>query len=504
MKAKFLSVLATGLLIVGMASCSPVDSTTNTDKGSTSAKTGDDPVFQEKVSISFWNTKGSPYESIINAAIESFKEIQPNISVENVKKSVGISGLESEVRTGLTTGTYPDIVEGYPDNVSTYIDLGRAVELTDYVNDSTYGWTASDKEDVIKSYLDEGSQYLDEGLYSLPFAKSSEILLYNKKLIGVDLSGVDSTINGGKKLTKAYLESLTWEEFFGKLCPALTTYNNSLPDGSKLLDTSVNGATILGYDSDDNLAIGLTQQYGYKYTAITDGQPEALFNTNEVASKFYEFYEWGKKGYINTQDVFGSYTNSLVKSNAVLFLISSTGGLSHCQADGVYWGAAMPLQAEGKSAKVINQGPSICILDHAKDDSENAENRKMAAWLFYKHLTNYENNLSWALDGGYFPIRHSVINSAKYQAALNEDDAGSQDSTTYLTAITNKVTTSDVFQEALYTTPAFKGSSDCRTSLGGVITEAISKGRSDAEYTLDELKATLKKAYDAANLAINQ
>lgn len=504
MKAKLLSVLATSILVVGMASCGEQTQPSVVDS-STSVKTDDgDPVLEAKVSISFWNTKGSPYESIINSAIESFKTIQPNITVENVKKSVAISGLESEVRTGLTTGTYPDIVEGYPDNVSTYIDLGRAVELTDYVDDATYGWSKTDKEDIIASYLEEGSQYTEEGLYSLPFAKSSEVLLYNKKLIGIDLSSIDSTINDGRKLTKKYLESLTWEEFFGKLCPALTTYNNSLAEGSKILDVNQTGATILGYDSDDNLAIGLTQQYGYKYTVVTNGQAEALFNTDEVANKFYEFYTWAKNGYINTQDVFGSYTNSLVSKNAVLFLISSTGGLSHCVESGVNWGAAMPLQGEGKSAKVINQGPSICILDHTKDDSANAENRKLASWLFYKHLTNYTNNLSWALDGGYFPIRHSVINSTRYQSALDEDNAGSEDSLQHLTAVVNKVTSSDAFQEALYTTPAFKGSSDCRTSLGGVITEAISKGRSGDAYTLEELKATLKKAYDTANLAINQ
>ena len=48
---------------------------------------------------------------------------------------------------------------------------------------SKIGLSAEDKADFVPAYIEEGQQYLEEGTYSLPFSKSTEILLYNKTLL---------------------------------------------------------------------------------------------------------------------------------------------------------------------------------------------------------------------------------------------------------------------------------------------------------------------------------
>ena len=89
------------------------------------------PTIDTPVEITFWNTKGAPYSEVIDNAIESFKAIEPNVTVTNVKQSVGISGLQDVVTKGFTSNVYPDIVEGYPDAVSTYLDYEKVVKLDD-------------------------------------------------------------------------------------------------------------------------------------------------------------------------------------------------------------------------------------------------------------------------------------------------------------------------------------------------------------------------------------
>ena len=74
-------------------------------------------------------------------------------------------------------------------------------------------------------------------------------------------------INNGNPINETYLNSLTWEEFFGKLCPAIMDYIKT-PDGANLLNTKDGDYYIMSYDSDDNLFITLAEQYGYDYTAI--------------------------------------------------------------------------------------------------------------------------------------------------------------------------------------------------------------------------------------------
>ena len=516
---KILSILAVALLVGAASSCGPTSTPTDpsvnpsvepSTEPSVEPSNPDvpaGPVIDTPIEISFWNTKGAPYSDVINNAIESFKKIEPNVTVTNVKQSVGISALQDVVTKGFTSNVYPDIVEGYPDAISTYLDYEKVVELEQYINDPVIGWTAEEKADIVPAYLEEGRNYLVEGTYSLPFSKSTEILLYNKTLLnGINLSSIDPTINNGYPLNDAYFKHMTWDEFFGKLCPALMTYNDSLPADEKILDTTLPNYAILGYDSDDNLAVTLTQQYGLPYTRLDrdNYKGEALFNTPEMVDKIEFIKNMAEKKYIMTQGGLGTYTNSLLSTNGVLFMVGSTGGLSHCVVPGYELGAAYnlsPKAGEGE-LKIISQGPSICILDHESDP--NRVLRQKAAWLFYKHLTNFENGLAWSLNGGYSPIRYSVMNSAEYIYAMDPENAGATDSLPYLLATVNTIVAEEQFANALYTTPAFKGSGEARTNFGGVITSAVGGVMSGNKVTRADIEQWLYDAWNNTVLAINK
>src|SRR5574344_1483062 len=216
MKRKMLLVLAMATVGMSIASCG------NTNSGTSNDTTG---IMKEKTEITLWTTTGANNRPQLESYIEAFKKVEPNITINNVYQSASYNELESMITKGFIAGNYPDIVQGYPDNVANYIDYGKAVQLDSYIDNAEYGGNDFDKSDIVKAYQDEGREYTVEGTYSVPYSKSTEEVFYNADvLIGLDLSGVDKSINGGAPLNTTYFDNLTWDELFNKLCPAIVKY----------------------------------------------------------------------------------------------------------------------------------------------------------------------------------------------------------------------------------------------------------------------------------------
>ena len=475
MKLNRLLLIAPALLALGLSACgkssssdvSSSDSQTSSTESSDSGSSETQEYFIDTpVTIEFWNTFS--YTTQIENIIAKFKEVEPNVTVVNNKQSGGYDDLKSKVIQGFPTNNYPDLVVAYPDHVAEYLDYNKAVDLQPYMTNADYGWSEADMEDVVSTFLDEGEQYPIPGVYSLPMAKSTEAMYYNEDvLIGLDLSSVDPTINNGDPINATYLNNLTWEELFNKLCPAITQYNNGLAEADKILKTDQDYHAIFAYDSDDNLFITLAEQYGYDYTAIdqTTGVGQILFNNDDMKNLMKVFNTAYKNGYIMTKgSAGGNYTNNYFTLQNSLFSVGSTGGVKYQVAEGFNVGVARIPQAAGHDPKIINQGPSVAVLN--RGDS----NRILATWLFYKFLTNEENSLYWALETGYMPIRNSGYESDDYldYCSTEGKDPYSLELLTaknasYVGTVTNY----------LYTSPVFKGSSSARNAAASVMTQCL-------------------------------
>jgi len=371
---------------------------------------------------------------------------------------------------GIPADNYPDMFLGYPDSVCEIMNYNKVVKLDDYIDSPVYGWTADEKADVIDNYLAEGQAYPVEGTWSLPMAKSTEAMFYNSDiLIGLNLSAQDSTINGGAALTADYLNNLTWEEMFGKLCPAITAYNATLATDAKILKDDQAYHGIISYDSDDNLFITLAEQYGYGYTSVdtTTGKGSLDFNNSNMKGLMKTFNAAAKNGYFLTKGYAGgNYTNTYFTARNLLFSIGSTGGTKYQlpEKNKFNVGVARVPHAAGKDAKVINQGPSVCILDH-KDS-----NRALATWLFYKFFTNEKNNTAWSINTTYMPVRYSVYSSDDYLAACVETEKDPLS----LELLQAKVNSYDsTVNDDLFLSSVFKGSSDARTQVGALTTRCL-------------------------------
>ena len=449
----------------------PTSQSESTPSSSSEADVG--PVIKEPTEITIWTTYNDTYQTIINNAIEEFCAVETNVTVKNIKQQGSYDDLATMVVNGFAVDNYPDMVCAYPDAVANFINSAKSLDMDPYMNDPEIGWTEEDFDDIPEAYIALGQNYTIPGTYSLPASKSTEAMYYNQDvLIGLNLSGIDPTINDGKPLNDDYFQNMTWEELFEKLVPALDAYDQAQPEGAKIIDrTSFTDWAWVGYDSDDNLFITLAEQYGYGYTSIDPitGKGQLDFNNDGMKELMKKFKGYNDKHYFTTKGVINTNVNYRSTVDAMLFSIGSTGGVKYQFAESTKHNvgvAPIPYAAEGRR-KVISQGPDFAFLDHED------ENRAKAIWLFFKLFTNTKYNCAWALQTGYSPIRYSVMETTDY---LAYQDVESQEEHTIdrLYALNARYAAS--VGKYAFSSPVFKGSATARTEVGKIFAKCVSAG----------------------------
>lgn len=441
----------------------------NTSKkdDSDSHKTDENYLIKEDTSIDFLCMVNDSYRAELQRMVNDFMSIEPHVKVRlyNPLGSGDYTAIERVIVSGFFKEDYPDIAQCYPDNVVKYIAQGYAVNLDEYLNNEPYGLSEEDKTDYISTFIEEGQHYTTEGTYSLPFCKSTELLYYNADvLLDLDLSSVDATINNGEPLSASYLDNLTWEELFDKLCPALKAYNDSLSADEKIYVDSTD-SSIFTYDSDENFFITLANQYGYGYTSLKDGKGSIDFNNPEMRALVKRLHTAKQNKYLQTKGTYLDYVSELFVEQKSLLTISSTAGLTYLynKNNPFSIGVAKIPHAEGRDYSSINQGPSLCILDH--DDS----NRSLASFLLWKHITNKSNSSAWSLKTGYMGIRNSSYDTDEYKVAIDvKEDADELE-----IATADNLKKSAQVREQTFNTAVFRGSSEARTNVGNLLAEIL-------------------------------
>lgn len=450
-----------------------------------------DGFIKEKTQIVFKTTAGKGSQPVLERYIKSFKEIEPNVEVVLDIVQGSYADIAKNTISGFTTGDYGDLVMVYPDAVADFIDYGRAFNLDPYINSTEYGFSKEDLNDILPTFLDEGRKYVVDGTYSLPMAKSTEVVYYDQdRILNLEITG----INNGNPIDEDYLNSLTWEEFFGNFCPKIMDYVQT-EEGKALLNTSDTNHAVMSYDSDDNLFITLAEQNGFDYTGVENGKGKAKFNNDNMKQLMYKWNDYSKKHYITSAGASGKRSNELFQTNSVLFSVGSTAGASYQnKTEKVKVGVFKIPHAEGRDPKVILQGPSISILRHKNAENKWDENRQLASWLFYKHMVESENCLDWSLNANYMPIRKSLYSHPDYIES-NKLQGLSPTSLDALKARINNYIGN--LTDYYYTSPAFKGSNECRQQVGGIVSVALTPTKGQAE-----INEVFQSAYNQSVIAI--
>lgn len=409
----------------------------------------------QKVTVTFWHSMGKTNQELLQTMIKAFNDIYPNIEIKETAAAGGYEDLQTLVLKNVSTHNLPTMAFCYPDHVAQYLESGNGgivANLDSFINDPEIGFKAEEGshvdeetgktltgvDDYVPSFWEEGCNYQKEGVYSVPFAKSTEALFYNKDVF--DQNGWEVP--------------QTWDQMWN-LCQIIReTYNE---------DEIV---APLGYDSDSNLFISLCQQMGIPYTSTTGDH--YLFDNPQAKAMVKDLKEKFDKKYFITKGSSGNntYTSTKFTSGEILMSIGSTGGTQYNGTQNFEVGVAEVPSYDLNSPAIISQGPSICIFNDASKEEQRA------AWQFYKFISTAENSTKYAVSTGYQPVRLSSYQTKNYIDFSHET-----------TNLMNKVASlSSSLLNSYFNSPVFVGSATARKEVGSLVSSVLlgSKSVDDA------------------------
>jgi multiple sugar transport system substrate-binding protein len=450
-------------------------------------------LTSDPIEITFWHAMGESNTALIEKYAASFMDEYPNITV-NIGESAGnYDTLRSNMINAITAEEYPNLVQGYPDHVAEYRNGKVVVTLDPYIRSDQWGLHGEDDfEDIIASYREENSQYdLSGRFYSLPFNKSTEVMIYNRTLfdeLELDVPETWQDLIAIAPDLKAAGDAIAEEKV------RESEENEGLSEAELLVKIEQAQGLVVpaSYDSTSNAFITFTRQFGGAYTDVDfDDNNRGLFLWHEDANTFDamqfvkdyrdiltlpEFWDqqYASTPFVNEQTFVTVGSSAGIRYNIPGGFSESNPTLGDDFEVGV---APIPYNADMPENKaVIQQGTNISILD------ADGPQEQLASWLFLKHLINVENTIDWAMNTGYLPVRTSAYEDPVYQDFLSQMDNPIA------------ITAQAAYEQSgyMYYDPAFVGSSRARDQVGLAIERIMLGDGNITEALLD--------AYDEANL----
>ncbi len=450
MKKKNYALLLT-VSLLALAGCGE----TNSSTGTTSSASGEDAsstnsTVSTKTTVEFWHTMGKANQDILKGMIAAFEAQNPDIEIKESAAAGGYDDLESMILKSVSTSGLPTMAFCYPDHVAEYLASGTSgivTDLTSFINDPELAFTKEDGshkdedgndvygvDDFVPTFWEEGSNYTKEGVYSVPFAKSTEALFYNKEYFD----------------TYGWEVPQTWDQMWA-LCREIKAMN-------------LEGVVApLGYDSDSNLFISLSKQMDIPFTSAT-GSEHYLFNNAQSKAMVSDLKAKFDEGLFITKGSNGNntYTSSKFTAGEILMSIGSTGGTTYNQTMNFEVGVAEPPAYDLANKAVISQGPSICFFNAAASKVASPAQLK-AAWKFYKFISSAENSTLYSVSTGYQPVRTSSYETENYKKFAN-------DSTSLLNSVAK---VSSGMLDSYFNSPVFVGSAKARNEVGSLLSAVL-------------------------------
>ncbi|MCK9536435.1 MAG: extracellular solute-binding protein [Bacilli bacterium] len=462
-----------------------------------------DDIKDQKITLTF-RVRSGVVSTALPDLIKKFENQYPKITV-NLDAVGGTYDLIRRTTIGdINSTNAPDLLIGYPDHFAEYFSSGALVNLQKFIDDKEVGYTKSEINDFVDSYMPENQGFhpdYSNDYYGLPFNKSTEVLVYNRTFFQA-LYGEDEYVN---KIPKTWNEVDTiGKEIISKVKAGQAdnvfvestdpkTGEKTYLKMSKYLADSLPAPQFypFGYDSSDNAFITLVRQFGGQYTErVHVEKGYVLFNNEEAKAALTYFQNLAKERVFAIAASFNKkYNSDLVETIQIVMTVGSSAGAAY-NTSGRYkyeLGAApIPYYSEDKKL-VIQQGTNIAMLN------QNTDAEKLAAWLFIKFMLEPENTAQFAINtGGYLPVRKSAYETEDYKEFL-EDPA--LDQKLWSEAISVALSYPELGYK-MFVDPAFNGSATIREKAGEIFAAVIVSNanvtkRIDQAYR--ELKPYVKK-----------
>lgn len=401
----------------------------------------------KRTNVVFWHTFGKANQELLDTLIADFEKENPDIKI-TAQSQGGYPEIYQKLSSAIASGDVPAMATCYADHVADYLKSNAVVDINAYLESDTLGFTAEEgshteggkevygADDYVKGYWSEGTSYQKEGCYSVPYAKSTEVMFYNQDFFEENNLEVPTTWDEMWALTKHITEDI-WSD----------------KDYSSEKDRDYYA---LGYDSDSNMYITLSEQYGIPYTTnenITKESDHYVFNNAEAKEMVQTLKGYYQNHYFITKGSMAqaSYTSTMFTQGKVVMTIGSTGGTTYNDSQNFKVGIAPIPGVDATHNQIISQGPSICFMRRV------SQAQKEAAWKFYKFITKTTNSAYYAMDTGYDPVRISSYTCDYYNEKMEEEGI-----------IQDVFKVTSTLQDRYFSSATFVGSANARTQVGGI------------------------------------
>ncbi|MCB9497870.1 MAG: extracellular solute-binding protein [Erysipelotrichaceae bacterium] len=460
----------------------------------------------DAIVIDFWHTFGDKVESALQRKVDNFVQLVKNNEGVDVEVNLAYKGAYSDmpqmIKTAFAGGDSPAIAVAYPDHVADYIQAegttpGKyVVNMQDFIDnpETTFGTDAylgdtRGIDDFVSAFIDEGTHYTRDGMYSLPYMKSTEVMFYNVDAVQRALPYYNSeyyeAAHDGTSLLPGqlseYLNSITWDELMD-MAQCILDHKS---DVASELDCPVL------YDSDSNLFITKLYQNGIGYSSIDSVTKKGVidFETGENRAKAEALVtKWKQEcdaGLLTTKGVKGEYGSNYFKEEQTIFTIGSSGGSGYTfpEAGSFDVGIARVPTDNLSNAEYVTQGPTLTMLTHPRYSASKAAQIELYSWKLLKYLTSTDVNVELTCNGseGYLPVRQSCYTTETYFEYI--ENGG--DYAKVATCVQNDI------DGAYINSAVFPGSATLRTQCGGIVTNVLKQGQ-DVTSTFDTAIATTK------------
>ncbi len=466
--ALIIAVLMCVTLVVTLCACTPKNPDRFEGVGD-----GKGDGTETRYVVKFYSTMGKNLSDKLDAAIKDFNKIYPNIKIEHDNTVNNYDTLKKNISTELKTNSGPCVAYCYPDHVASYnntnkvIALNKYIESTETVPVGKFGNTteqpiALDTSDFVTEFYNEGKDSFGPNntkMYTLPFAKSSEVMFCNN----------DFFVANNLQVPTHWWCTAETAANADCGCTNVEGCPTSMETICKKIKEIDPDCVPLGYDSDSNLFITMCEQVGAEYTS-TEGA-KFLFNNEKAKAFVRKLNEWYRKGWLLTQGTNDdNYTSKLftaIDGQKVYMCIGSTGGATYqIPEGGAFEVKVAPIpQHNPAQPKVISQGPNLCML---YNKNNNTPDQQLAAWLWIRFMTtNLRLQAGVSTANGYAPVTISAQTDPTYVSQYLDKANGR----TLVGALAVKQCIAQA--NAYYTSPAFNGSSVAREQVGIMLANCL-------------------------------
>ncbi len=350
----------------------------------------------EKVDIVFWTGTGNSNYPYLEAMVAAFMEKYPNISVDFSNQGP-LSDLTAKLTQNIVSGSTPQLSNISAATFPEYVKNGALVDLAEYANDPTIGFTAAELEDFFPSYLTEAKSFGPEGTwYGFPTnKKTTDVLLYNK----------------------TYFDSMGWS--------APTSWGQVVEYSKAIYEAT--GKPGFSFDTSYGEAAFklLSIQYGSPYVTA-----EGMVDVDNLASAdALRFYKQNMDaGYFTLPALMpsagGNYSSNGFVVQECYMYVGAAAGIPYSipnaeKGQEVFEVGVAPLpQLTTTNPIAFSKGEDYVMFANSTDE------QRVATWLLIKFLSQAENNVEWLVNTGNLPISQSMVDNTDYQAFLNQTDVG--------------------------------------------------------------------------------